>query len=68
MMLNTPDQIHQFRLLTLLRGLKLEADGFQVKRPPSCYTVIKKEFKLKGNKAKVLDQFTEIVNNMKGST
>lgn len=68
MMLNTPDQIHQFRRLTLLRGLKLEAEGFQVKRPPSCYTVIKKEFKLKGNKAKVLEQFTKIVNDMKGST
>jgi hypothetical protein len=68
MMLNTPDQIHQFRRLTLLRGLKLEAEGFQVKRPPSCYSVVKKEFGLKGNKAKVLEQFTKIVNDMKGST
>ena len=67
-MLNTPDQIHQFRRLTLLKGLQLEAEGFQVKQPPSCYTVIKKEFKLKGNKAKVLNQFTKIVNDMKGST
>jgi len=68
MMLNTPDQIHQFRRLTLLRGLKLEAEGFQVKRPPSCYSVVKKEFGLKGNKAKVLEQFTKIVNDMKGQT
>jgi hypothetical protein len=68
MMLNTPDQIHQFRRLTLLRGLKLEVEGFQVKRPPSCYSVVKKEFGLKGNKAKVLEQFTKIVNDMKGST
>jgi len=68
MMLNTPDQIHQFRRLTLLRGLKLEAEGYQVKRPPSCYSVVKKEFGLKGNKAKVLEQFTKIVNDMKGST
>lgn len=68
MMLNTPDQIHQFRRLTLLRGLKLEAEGFQVKRPPSCYSVVKKEFGLKGNKTKVLEQFTKIVNDMKGST
>jgi hypothetical protein len=68
MMLNTPDQIHQFRRLTLLRGLKLEAEGFQVKRPPSCYSVVKKEFGLKGNKANVLEQFTKIVNDMKGST
>ena len=68
MMLNTPDQIHQFRRLTLLRGLKLEAEGFQVKRPPSCYSVVKKEFGLKGTKAKVLEQFTKIVNDMKGST
>jgi hypothetical protein len=52
--------------LTLLRGLKLEADGYQVKRPPSCYSVVKKEFGLKGNKAKVLEQFTKIVNDMKG--
>lgn len=68
MMINTPDQIHQFRRLTLLRGLKLEADGYQVKRPPSCYSVVKKEFGLKGNKAKVLEQFTKIVNDTKGST
>lgn len=68
MMINTPDQIHQFRRLTLLRGLKLEADGYQVKRPPSCYSVVKKEFGLKGNKTKVLEQFTKIVNDMKGST
>jgi len=68
MMINTPDQIHQFRRLTLLRGLKLEAEGYQVKRPPSCYSVVKKEFGLKGNKAKVLEQFTKIVNDMKGST
>jgi len=67
MMLNTPNQIHQFRRLTLLKGLQLEAEGFQVKRPPSCYSVIKKEFGLKGNKAKVLEQFTKIVNDMKGS-
>ena len=68
MMINTPDQIHQFRRLTLLRGLKLEAEGYQVKRPPSCYSVVKKEFGLKGNKAKVLEQFTKIVNDIKGST
>jgi len=68
MILNTTDQIHQFRRLTLLKGLQLEAEGYQVKRPPSCYTVIKKEFKLKGNKAKVLDQFTKIVNNLKESS
>jgi hypothetical protein len=67
MMLNTRDQIHQFRRLTLLKGLQLEAEGFQVKRPPSCYTVVKKEFGLKGNKAKVLEQFTKIVNDMKSS-
>jgi len=67
MMLNTRDQIHQFRRLTLLKGLQLEAEGFQVKRPPSCYSVIRKEFGLKGNKAKVLEQFTKIVNDMKGS-
>ena len=67
MMLNTTNQIHQFRRLTLLKGLQLEAEGFQVKRPPSCYSVVKKEFGLKGNKAKVLEQFTKIVNDMKGS-
>jgi len=67
MILNTPDQIQAFRRLTLLKGLQLEAEGYQVKRPPSCYSVIKKEFGLKGNKAKVLEQFTKIVNDMKGS-
>lgn len=55
--LDTPQQIEMFRYKTLLRGLKLETQGLQMSRGRSCYSIIKKEFGLKGSKQKVFDQF-----------
>ena len=55
--LDTPEQIEMFRYKTLLRGLRLETQGLQMSRGRSCYSIIKQEFGLKGNKQKVYDQF-----------
>ena len=51
-------QVHKFRILTLRKGLELEikCPGFKVSRGKTCYSIIKKEFGFKGNKAKVLEQ------------
>ena len=52
--------IDRFRLLVLKHGLMMEIKGMRKKRP-SCYSVIKKEFNLKGNKQKVYDMFCELI-------
>lgn len=54
------DQIRVGRMLTLRAGLKLELVGL-TRRGRSCYSIIKGEFGLKGNKQKVLDQFNELI-------
>ena len=60
-MIITGDDIHIFRYLTLRKGLKLELLGMRMSRGKSCYTIIKREFKLKGNKQNVYTQFTEML-------
>ena len=64
--LDTPEGINMFRMLSLKGALSLETKGMKG-RGRSAYSIIKEEFGLKGNKQKVLDQFTEIVNDMKTS-
>ena len=60
MMLNTPSQIDAFRLLTLRGALRLEVMGMK-RHGRSAYALVKEEFALKGNKQKVFDQFTKIL-------
>ena len=60
MILNTPNQIDAFRLLTLRGALRLEVMGMK-RHGRSAYALVKEEFALKGNKQKVFDQFTEIL-------
>ena len=57
------ENIDRYRLIVLKHGLKLELLGMQ-KRKPSCYSVIKDEFNLKGNKQKVYDKFCELIKEM----
>ena len=52
--------IDKFRLKTMLSALKLETLGMK-RRGKSIYSIIKKEFNLKGNKQKVYEQFKIIV-------
>lgn len=54
--------INHFRRFTLLKALKLELLGMKG-RGPSAYSVIKREFGLKGNKQKVYDQFKKYVED-----
>ena len=54
--LTDADQILNFRLLTLLSGLKLEVRGLRIKGR-SCYQIIKAETGLKGTRRQVLEQF-----------
>lgn len=61
MVLDNPKQIEAFRLRTLLKGLKLETMGMKMSRGASCYSIIKQDFGLKGNKQKVYDQFKQLL-------
>jgi hypothetical protein len=58
-----PDAIAMLRLMYMVKGLLLEArTGMRLTRKaPSCYSLAKNEFGLKGNKEKVLAQLVEIV-------
>jgi hypothetical protein len=60
-MIITGDQIPLARLITLKHGLKLEMKGMQVSRGRTCYSIIKDELGLRGNRQKVLDQLEEML-------
>ncbi len=49
-----------YRLLVLLKGIKLELKGLR-KHGPSCYSVIKREFSVPGTREQVAERFEEIV-------
>lgn len=57
--LNTPEEIHAYKMKVLLIGLRGEVrHGMKLtNKAPSCYSQVKKLFGYKGNKQKVLDQF-----------
>lgn len=61
--LDTPEQIQAFRMLTLLAGLKLEVRGLR-KTGRSCYQIVKQEFGLTGTRRKVLADFEELIYDM----
>ncbi len=50
------DAVLCYRALVLLSGLKLEVKGIKVRRGSSCYSIAKREYGFKGNKARVLAQ------------
>jgi len=52
-------------MLSLKGALGLEVKGMK-RRGRSAYSIVKEEFGLKGNKQRVLEQFTAIVEKMKG--
>jgi hypothetical protein len=50
--LDTPDQINSYRLLTIRQGLKAEMVGMRLTRKaPSCLSIVKKEFGIKAKTA-----------------
>ena len=62
MLLTDFDQIQTARMLTLRKGLQLEIKGLR-HSGRSCYSIIKKEFGLSGTRAKVLEQFEQLIPN-----
>jgi hypothetical protein len=52
--------INNYRMVALLKGLKLELLGIRVKAGVSCYKILKDEFNLKGSRQKVYDHLNAI--------
>ena len=65
--INTPEKIDMYRMHVLHKMLKLEMLGVKMSksRQPSAYSVIKKEYGLKGSRQKVYDAFEEIIAKIK---
>ena len=59
--LDTPDQIARFRLLTLRAALRLEIAGMK-RRGPSAYAILKKEG-FTGTRADILEQLNKHLEN-----
>ena len=57
-----PEHIKQFRMLSLLAGLRLEVRGLRMKGR-SCYQIVKAEFALTGNRRQVLEQYETLLND-----
>ena len=66
MIADTPQKIELYRMHVLHKMLKLELVGIKMNRggQPTAYSVIKREFNLKGDRQKVYDTMTEIINTI----
>ena len=60
--LDNPQQIEVARMLTLRKGLQLEIKGMRLSGR-SCYSIIKSDFGLTGTRARVLEQFEQLIPN-----
>jgi hypothetical protein len=58
--------INFLRMAYLLMGLRIEASGMRLTmKAPSCQSIVKREYGLRGNLAKVTTQFEAILNQAK---
>ena len=64
MIIERPEHIELYRMITQRQALKLEMYGMKT-RGRSAYALIKEMYGLKGSKQKVLEQFTRIIEDIK---
>ena len=64
MIIDKPEDIDLYSIMTKRSALVLEMRGMK-RRGRSAYSLIKEEFGLKGNKQKVFEQLTEIIEAIK---
>ena len=64
---DTPQKIDLYRMHVLEKMLKLEMLGIKMTKyhQPTAYSVIKKEYNLKGSRQKVHDTLKEIIETTK---
>jgi hypothetical protein len=57
-----PQAVNFFRMNALLQGMRTELKtGMRLTRGPSCFTRVRKEYGLRGNKQKLIEQFEKLV-------
>ena len=57
-----PKAVNFFRMNVLLQEMKTELKtGMKLTRGPSCFTRVKQEYGLKGNKERLIAQFEKLV-------
>jgi len=57
-----PSAVNIMRMVTLERGLRMEMRGMRLTmKARTCYAIIKSEYGLRGNRAKVLAQFLPLL-------
>ncbi len=62
----TGESIMHYRLLNMIRGLKLEIKGMRLtSKGRTCYAMLKSEYGLKGDREKVLVQAQKIMDDIK---
>ena len=55
------DGVRLFRMLTIIKGMKLEMLGMRLTaKAPSCFTIARREFGLSGSKEKILASMTAL--------
>jgi len=64
--IDTPQWIAMYRMLSLKSALKLETLGMKNSRG-SVFALVKREYNLKGNKQSVYDQFVKLVEEAKAA-
>tara|TARA_B100000131_G_scaffold297088_1_gene315519 strand:- start:33 stop:239 length:207 start_codon:yes stop_codon:yes gene_type:complete len=57
------ENIKKVRMMVLRSALQLEINGFRMTRGKTAYSIIKKEYGLKGSRQKVYDQFTKLIES-----
>ena len=63
-MIDNTKAIARLRYKTLLLGLQSEIRGLRLtNKARTCYSIIKSEFGLKGNKQRVLEQYEKILSD-----
>lgn len=61
---DTPSKIEAYRLLALKGALKLECKGMRRSHGESAYSIIKREFDLRGSREAVLHDFEALLRDM----
>ena len=64
---DTPEKIDLYRMHVLEKMLKLEILGVKMTKngQPTAYSLVKREYNLKGNRQKVWDTFKEMIETTK---
>ena len=64
MIIDNPNHIELYRMMVQKQALILEMHNMKT-RGRSAYSLIKEQYKLKGNRQKVLEQFTKMIEDIK---